>query len=83
MRFLKDQLYKVVEMDSALVIIDANDQVTKAQPLMAGQAGHVLSYLDRYFWEREHGTPEILAHERALNTANLGAIELPNFKKMN
>lgn len=76
MHFSKLKMYKVVEFDHGLVIIDDGDDLKdpKAQPLMKGYAGTVITYLDRYFYEREAGTDKRDAHELALNAAGLTAV---------
>jgi hypothetical protein len=43
-------------------------------PLMIGDAGQVLTYLDRYFFEREKGTAMREAHELALASASITII---------
>lgn len=77
MIFTKGKIYKVVELRGALVICDRDEKVKgqQAQPLMVGDAGPVLTYLDRYFFEREKGTPMREAHETALKTAQITIIK--------
>lgn len=77
MIFTKGKTYKLVEIRGALVICDRDEKVKgqQAMPLMIGDAGHLLTYLDRYFFEREKGTPVREAHQAALNTAQITIIK--------
>lgn len=73
MNFTKGKIYKLVELRGALVICDRDEKVKgqQAQPLMIGDAGPLLTYLDRYFFEREKGTELREAHDIALKTAQI------------
>lgn len=77
MIFRKGKIYKVVELRGALVICDHDEKVQgqHAQPLMIGDAGPLLTYLDRYIFEREKGTLLQEAHELALKTAQVTAMK--------
>lgn len=73
MIFNKDKLYKLVEFSSGLIIMDSEDNLERKDqvPLIIAGAGHMVTYLDRYFYERERGVPGPDAHKRALQTANM------------
>lgn len=80
MIFAKDKNYKVTEIDRALIISDTwlniglGSKEHPAQPLMIGGAGPVLTYLDRFFFEREKGADLRTAHDLAMKTAGITAI---------
>lgn len=76
MIFEKEKIYKLIEIEGALVITDTRNNVAdvKAQPLIVADAGPLLTYLDRYFFEREKGTPLREAHELAMKTAQITRI---------
>lgn len=66
MNFLPEgRMYKLIEIDHALMICDPLVSVRTGQPLILGTAADVMTYLDRYFWEREHGATLAVAHQRA------------------
>jgi hypothetical protein len=74
--FAKDKTYKITETPGAIVIT-AHDITVKdpaAKPLCLGTAGHVLTYLDRYFYERERGNTQRDSHHKACETAKLPII---------
>lgn len=73
MNFIKEKNYKLVEIAGALVITDVNQNVKDltATPLIIADAGRLLTYLDRYFYERELGAPLRDAHEQAMKTAQI------------
>lgn len=76
MLFKKEKNYKLVELAGALVICDVDQRVKDltAKPLIVADAGRLLTYLDRYFFEREKGTPFRDAHDLALKTAQITTI---------
>lgn len=78
MKFEKDQLYKLVEVKGALVILTANDKVQgqKATPLIIGKMPWVLEYILAYSGARERGLDLCKAHDAALKTAGI-----PKFAK--
>lgn len=83
MVFDKEKNYLLVEIDHALVILDditAKPPTVSHQPLLIADAGTLLTYLDRYFFEREHGATLAEAHDRAMKTAKITKI-LPFRKK--
>lgn len=76
MIFAKGKTYKLVEMPNALIITEMNIKVgeqkgSEVQPLMLGDAGPLLTYLDRFFYERENGRDLKTAHDLALKTAQI------------
>lgn len=73
MNFEKGKNYKLVEIAGALVITDTTQNVKDltARPLVIADAGRLLTYLDRYVYERELGTPLRDAHEQAMKTAQI------------
>lgn len=80
MNFIKGQNYKLTETAGALVIT-ASDTTVKdesAKPLCIADAGALLTYLDRYFFERERGTLITDAHDLALRTAQITNIVKPH-----
>ena len=85
MQFSQFKMYKVVETDDAIAIIDEQNDLNdpKAQPLMKGYFQQVSMYLDRYMWEREHGTERRSAHERALNFAGITVLTPTAKSKLN
>lgn len=83
MNFEKEKTYRLTEIAGALVIGDANVSVKdpNAKPLVVATAGRLLTYLDRYFFEREKGTPLREAHDKAMKTAQITIILPPAPKK--
>lgn len=73
MKFAKAKNYKLVEIAGALIITDTTQNVkdATAKPLIIADAGRLLTYLDRYVYERELGTPLRDAHEQAMKTAQI------------
>lgn len=73
MIFIKGQNYKLTETMGALVITAADIKVKDpaAKPLCLADAGALLTYLDRYFFEREAGKSMTDAHDLALRTAHI------------
>jgi len=76
MNFTKGRMYRVTETAGALVIHEPNQKVRDltAKSLIIADAGACLTYLDRYFFEREKGTDRREAHEKALATAQITVI---------
>lgn len=62
----KGKQYKIIEIDHALVICDPMVKMKAGQPLAMGDAGNMITYLDRYFWERENGADMNTAADAAL-----------------
>lgn len=79
MKFTKGQNYRVTEIDGALVIsaADINVKDRKSHPLIIADAGALLTYLDRFFFERENGRSLKDAHELALRTAHIPLVGKP------
>lgn len=73
MRFAKGKNYKLIEIDGALIICDGDQHVfhKKQIPLLVADAGPLLTYLDRFFFEREKGTNIRDAHDLAMKTAQV------------
>lgn len=73
MRFTKGQNYRLTEIGGALVIsaADMNVKDRKSTPLVIADAGALITYLDRFFFERENGKTLKDAHELALRTAHI------------
>lgn len=73
MIFAKGKNYKLTEIGGALVITDVRVKLTdpKQQPLIIADAGPLLTYMDRYFFEREAGKSLRDAHARAMKTAQI------------
>lgn len=76
MNFSKGRMYRVTETAGALVIHEPNQKVRDltARALIIADAGACLTYLDRYFFEREKGTDRREAHEKALASAQITVI---------
>lgn len=76
MIFAPNKNYKLIELPNGLVIVEVgNNQIEKlfpgAQPLMIGDAGPLLTYMDRYFFERQNGKTLAEAHDLAMKTAGI------------
>lgn len=73
MIFSQLRMYKVVEMERALCLIDASHNVKDGMPLMQGPREACVEYIDRYTHARERGDnsgPAIEdAHRKALDGA--------------
>lgn len=77
MRFYKGKNYKLIEFDGGMVITESNQNLKNeptAKPLIIADAGALLTYLDRYFFEREQGKGLQYAHDKAMNTAQITKI---------
>lgn len=77
MNFSKGKSYKLVELKGALVITDSDKNVTDGNPLIIADAGTLLTYLDRYFFERELGKELRVAHDLAMKTAGITKVRPP------
>lgn len=73
MRFAPGKIYKLTEIPGGLVITDFDQKVKdpSARPLVVADAEKLLTYLDRYIFERNKGTDWKDAHHAALHTANV------------
>lgn len=73
MRFGKGKNYKLTEIAGALVITDVSVKLTDRtqQPLIVADAGPLLTYMDRFFFEREQGKNLRDAHDAAMKTAQI------------
>ena len=78
MNFNRDQMYKLVELKGALVIMDANDKIKGQpyEPLIIGKMPWVLEYILAYSGARSTGMTLPKAHDAALKTAGI-----PKFAK--
>lgn len=67
----KDKMYKLVESEHMLAIVESTMNVKGGNPLIIGHVGDIITYLDRFLYERERGLDLRAAHEAALKTANI------------
>jgi hypothetical protein len=79
MIYSRGKFYKLTAFKGGLVITDGEDNLKDptAAPLCKADAGRMLSYLDRFLFEREHGASLNDAHKAALKTAQITNIEAP------
>lgn len=79
MKFAKDKNYKLIEFGDGLIITEVQHNLSdkNAKPLIVADAGRLLTYLDRFFYEREDGKSLKDAHDLAMNTAQITAIQVP------
>lgn len=79
MKFVKGKNYKLIEFGDGLIITEVQHNLSDpaAKPLIVADAGRLLTYLDRFFYEREAGKSLKDAHDQAMNTAQITTIQVP------
>lgn len=79
MIFIKGKNYKLIEFGDGLIITEVQHKLNdpNAKPLIMADAGTLLTYLDRFFFEREGGKSLKDAHDCAMNTAQITTIQVP------